>query len=67
MGEAGVDISNHVSEWVDPILEQCFDYVITICDRAQATEAYEQQVTAFRNTRDEIADRIRHFITESLF
>jgi arsenate reductase (thioredoxin) len=26
MGEAGVDISNHVSERVDPYLEQHFDY-----------------------------------------
>lgn len=35
MQEAGVDISNHVSERVDPYLEQQFDYVITVCDRAQ--------------------------------
>jgi arsenate reductase len=35
MGEAGVDISNHVSERVDPYLEQRFDYVITVCDNAQ--------------------------------
>ncbi len=35
MGEAGVDISNHVSERVDPYLEQRFDYVITVCDHAQ--------------------------------
>ena len=35
--EAGVDISNHVSERVDPYLEQQFDHVITVCDRAQET------------------------------
>ena len=35
MGEIGVDISNHVSERVDPYLEQQFDHVITVCDRAQ--------------------------------
>jgi arsenate reductase (thioredoxin) len=35
MQEANVDISNHVSERVDPYLEQHFDYVITVCDRAQ--------------------------------
>lgn len=35
MQEANVDISNHVSERVEPYLEQHFDYVITVCDRAQ--------------------------------
>jgi len=37
MGELGVDISNHVSERVDPYIEQQFDHVITVCDRAQET------------------------------
>jgi arsenate reductase len=37
MGEAGVDISQHVSEPVDAYLDQPFDYVITVCDRAQET------------------------------
>ena len=35
MQEAGIDISNHVSERVDPYLDQHFDYVVTVCDRAQ--------------------------------
>jgi arsenate reductase len=35
MQEVGVDISNHVSERVDPYIDQQFDYVITVCDRAQ--------------------------------
>ena len=35
MQEVNVDISNHASERVDPYLEQRFDYVITVCDRAQ--------------------------------
>lgn len=35
MGEARVDISHHVSERVDPYLNQTFDYVITVCDHAQ--------------------------------
>ncbi|MGC4097949.1 MAG: arsenate reductase ArsC [Nitrospira sp.] len=37
MGEAGVDISNHVSERVDPYLNQHFHHVITVCDLAQET------------------------------
>lgn len=37
MGEAGVDISEHVSERVDSYLDQPFHYVITVCDRAQET------------------------------
>lgn len=88
MGEAGVDISNHVSERVDPYLEQRFDYVITVCDHAQeacpifpgaasklhwnfddpakATGTYEQQLIVFRKIRDEIADRIRYFLSQGL-
>jgi arsenate reductase len=37
MQEVNIDISNHVSERVDPYLGQQFDYVITVCDRAQET------------------------------
>jgi len=37
MREVNVDISNHVSERVDPYLDQTFDYVITVCDRAHET------------------------------
>lgn len=37
MGEAGVDISNHVSERVDTYSDQPFHYVITVCDHAQET------------------------------
>jgi arsenate reductase (thioredoxin) len=35
MREVDIDISNHVSERVDPYLDQQFDYVITVCHRAQ--------------------------------
>jgi arsenate reductase len=34
MGEAGIDISSHISKTVAPYLDQRFDYVITVCDRA---------------------------------
>ena len=86
MQEVQVDISNHVSERVDPYLQQRFDYVITVCDRAQETcpvfpgaskllhwsfedpakarGTYEQQLVVFRKIRDEIANRIRHFVSE---
>lgn len=37
MGEAGVDISHHVSERIDPYLNQHFHCVITVCDWAQET------------------------------
>lgn len=37
MVEAQVDISNHMSERLEPYLDQSFDYVITVCDRAQET------------------------------
>jgi arsenate reductase (thioredoxin) len=86
MGEVSVDISHHVSERVDSYLDQPFDYVITVCDRAQetcpvfpgaattlhwsfddpahATGSYEEKLTVFRKTRDEIASRIRQFLTD---
>ncbi|HYM37682.1 MAG TPA: arsenate reductase ArsC [Nitrospiraceae bacterium] len=35
MREIDVDISNHVSERVDPYFDQQFDYVITVCNQAQ--------------------------------
>lgn len=37
MAEVQVDISNHMSERLEPYLDQSFDYVITVCDRAQET------------------------------
>lgn len=37
MQEVDIDISHHMSERVDPYLTQRFDYVITVCDRAQET------------------------------
>ena len=86
MLERQVDISNHVSERVDPYLQQRFDYVITVCDHAQeacptfpgvsrvlhwnfedpakAEGTYDQQLVVFRKIRDQIADRIRQFISE---
>lgn len=33
-------------------------------DPAQATGTYEQKLIVFRKTRDEIADRVRHFLAE---
>ena len=35
MHEVGIDISTHMSERVEPYLAQEFDYVITVCNRAQ--------------------------------
>lgn len=86
MGEAGVDISHHVSERVAPYWNQHFHYVITVCDHAQeacpifpgaaktlhwnfddpapATGSYEQWLVVFRKSRDEIADRVRHFLAD---
>ena len=88
MQERGVDISNHTSERVEPYLQQKFDYVITVCDRAQETcpifpgassllhwsfndpakakGTFEQQISVFRQIRDEIAERIRRFIKEDM-
>jgi arsenate reductase len=35
MREVGVDLSRHTSDNVDRYLEQEFDYVVTVCDRAR--------------------------------
>ncbi|MEN3038701.1 MAG: arsenate reductase ArsC [Candidatus Kryptonium sp.] len=35
MKEIGIDISNHRSKSVNEFIEQNFDYVITVCDRAK--------------------------------
>lgn len=35
MDEAGVDISQHQSKKVDRLLHVPFDYVVTVCDKAQ--------------------------------
>jgi arsenate reductase len=35
MKEAGVDISHHRSKLIDNLIEQPFDFVITVCDHAR--------------------------------
>ncbi len=35
MAEAGIDVSRHQSKSLDRFLDQSFDYVITVCDRAR--------------------------------
>lgn len=35
MQELGVDVGDHRSKRVDEFLDQLFDYVITVCDRAK--------------------------------
>lgn len=37
MAEAGIDISTHVPQHVDAFLQQPWDYVVTVCGRANAT------------------------------
>lgn len=85
MREIGVDISWHRSKGVEELLEQPFDWVITVCDSAreacpvfpgaaaqrhwsledpaaaEGTEAERRAV--FRRVRDQIAERIRDFLS----
>ena len=37
MAEAGVDISNHMSQHLDEFKDTPFDYVVTVCDHAHET------------------------------
>jgi arsenate reductase len=34
MGEVGIDLGGHASKTVDRLLDQPWDYVITVCDHA---------------------------------
>lgn len=36
MGEIGVDMTGHTSKSLDQFVSQPFDFVITVCDRAQS-------------------------------
>lgn len=36
MAEVGIDISGHVSKGIDELTGRQFDYVVTVCDYAQA-------------------------------
>jgi len=35
MAEVGIDITNQRSKSIDELLDERFDYVITVCDRAR--------------------------------
>jgi len=37
MSEAGIDISNQGSKSLDQVINRQFDYVVTLCDKAQKT------------------------------
>jgi arsenate reductase len=48
MAERGIDISDHVSKGIEPMLGQSFDRVITVCDRAR------QSCPAFAGAAEQI-------------
>jgi arsenate reductase len=84
LAENGIDWSAARSKSVDEFLDQQFDYVITVCDRARQTcpvfpgsanslhwglddpaevqGTPEEQLRAFRLTRNELTLRLRPFI-----
>ena len=37
MAEAGVDLSSHTSKLVSDVMDQDFDYVVSLCDHARET------------------------------
>jgi len=75
MREIGIDISDHTSKTLDAFAGQSFDYVITVCDRANescpifpgAVERIHWSfddptgLDGFRVVRDAIRDRLRMF------
>jgi arsenate reductase len=76
MGEAGIDISGHTSKHLEQFLQQPFDYVITVCDRANESCPVfpggrvrlhwgfddPHDMAEFRRVRDEIAARLRAWL-----
>ena len=88
MLEVGIDISSHRSKSVDEFLNQQFDYIITVCDNANANCPVfpgsakrlhwsfddpasvqgnaAERLTAFRKSRDDIAEKLKEFASAQL-
>lgn len=77
MDEIGIDISNHQSKPIGPLLKQSFDWVITVCDHARqqcpifpGTRIQHwdipdpEKLTDFRSVRDDLANRIDSFLQQ---
>lgn len=78
MREIGVDISGQRSKSVDSLRDERFDYVITVCDRANEAcpvlpgrherihwsfdDPSTGEMETFRRIRDEIAKQLRAWI-----
>lgn len=70
MAEAGIDISFHSSDSVEVFVDQAFDYVITVCDKArESCPVFPRAITSLHwpfadpaeatGTEDEIVDFFR--------
>lgn len=75
MKEIGIDISAHQSKDVSVFVNQKFDWVITVCDRAKEScpvfpgahtlhwsTPDPEDLESFRNVRDELVARIDSFL-----
>jgi arsenate reductase len=78
MRELGVDISHHRSKHVKEFLDQKFDYVITVCDRAKEEcplspmagrllhWSFEDPAAASEDQRRDVFTRVRDAIVDKL-
>jgi arsenate reductase (thioredoxin) len=78
MAEIGIDIAHHRSKSVEEFAGQSFDYVITVCDRANEVcpifpgtgkrlhHSFEDpgDAEAFRRVRDQLLEWLRAFAAE---
>ena len=78
LAEIGLDLSGHTAKGLEPFLNQPFDYVITVYDRANEacpvfpggrarrhwSFADPHDLADFRRVRDEIAARLRAWLAE---
>ena len=85
MAEIGIDISDQTSKHLARLINEEFDYIITVCDNAaekcpvfpggglrfhwpfddpaKASGSEEEILNDFRRVRDEIAEKISHWLS----
>jgi len=80
MKEAGIDLSGHKSKSLQRFINDEFNYIITVCDKAaeqcpvfpledpaKATGTEEEILDKFRKVRDKIETRVKYWLVSFPF